>query len=215
VPAKRDHVLSGWRAGRLVQTGGLIVRDGAAFRIHQWADERSRRCGRVPSHVVDRLKAARLLEPFRGDPDRLVHAGDDPQGLPKPVAMPPALTGNAPVRVLDRLDHGAGALGVRLRAAAGRFRADYQLAASPGRLRNETPQALAAARTRLLAVENALGPDKASMVEMLVLDRFTVPALQHRAGAGLEEARDVMVELGAVYGLVDPGQEAGKAFASS
>lgn len=215
VPAKRDHILSGWRAYRLLRTGGLIVRDGAAFRIHQQADERSRRCGRLPPHIVDRLKAAHLLTSFRGDPDRLVQAGDMPLDPPKPVAMPPVLMGHASLRVLDQLDNGTGALGVRLRAVAGRFRADYQLAASPGRLQTDTPKTQAAARTRLLYVEKTLGPEKAGMVEMLVLDRFTVTALHHRTGAGLEDARNVMVKLGAAYGLIDPDQEAGRAFASS
>ena len=102
-----------------------------------------------------------------------------------------------------------------LRAAAGRFLADYQRAVSPGRLRADNPNALAAARNRLLAVEQALGPDGAGMAEMLVLDRFSASALRHRTGEGPDAAQDVMLALAGVYGLITPDQEAGRAFASS
>ncbi len=218
MPVKRDRILSGWRARCLLRTGGLIVRDGAAFRVHQWADKRSRRCGRLPDHVVVRLKAAHLLVVFRGDPDRLVQAGDVPVEPPRQVAVPPGqigrTMGKSPVRVLEHLA-ASSALGVRLRAAAGRFQADYHLAASPGGLRTDAPGIRAAACGRLLAVENSLGPDGAGMAEMLVLDRLTVSALQHRTGAGLDEARDVLVQLAGAYGLTGPDQEAGRALASS
>ncbi|KCZ85800.1 hypothetical protein HAD_08945 [Hyphomonas adhaerens MHS-3] len=214
VPGKRDRILSGWRARRLLRTGGLIVRDGAAFRLHQWADERSRRCGRLPAHVVVRLKAADLLAAFRGDPDRLVQAGDVPLETPRPVAVLHSPNGTPPVRVLEHIA-ASSPLGVRLRAAAGRFRADYHLAASPGRLRTDAPKQLAAACERLTSIETALGPDTAGLIEMLVLDRFTVSALRHETGGGLDRARDALARLTEAYGLLCPDQEAGRAFASS
>ncbi|WP_394705966.1 hypothetical protein [uncultured Hyphomonas sp.] len=214
VPVRRDHILTGWRTCRLLRTGGLIVRDGAAFRVHQWADERSRRCGRLPAHVVARLKAADFLTAFRGDPDRLVQAGDLPLERPRPVAAPALMDEIAKVRVLDHLAS-SEPQAVRLRAAAGRFRADYHLAASPGRLRTDDPKSRAAARDRLLAVEQSLGPGRAGMAEMLVLDRFTPSALRERTGAGLEDARNVMMDLAGVYRLIMPDQEADRAFASS
>ncbi|MEZ6001471.1 hypothetical protein [Hyphomonas sp.] len=118
------------------------------------------------------------------------------------------------VRVLAHLAS-TDPLGIRLRAAAGRFEADYHLAASPGRLRTNDPKVLSAARNRLLTVERVLGPDMAGMAEMLVLDRFTLSALRQRTGAGLEDARGVLVELAGVYRLTGWGQDVGRAFASS
>jgi hypothetical protein len=214
MPVRHGRILSGWRARCLVRAGGLIVRDGAAFRVHQWADERSRHCGRLPAHVVARLKAAELLAVFRGDPDRLVQAPDVPVQPPRPVNVSPAMSGKAPASLLEQME-GDGASCVRLRAAAGRFQADYHLAASPGRLRTDDPRLLAAAHLRLLEVEDGLGADMASMAEMLVLDRFTQTALRHATGAGLSEAEHVLRRLAAAYGLLRPDQAVGKAFASS
>ncbi len=214
MPGKRDRILSGWRARRLLRTGGLIVRDGAAFRVHQWADERSRRCGRLPGHVVARLKAAGLLVAFRGDPDRLVQSADVPVEVPRPVADPFSASGTRPVRVLEHIA-ASSPLGVRLRAAAGRFQADYHLAASPGGLRTDAPKQRAAACNRLASIENALGSETTGLVEVLVLDRFTVSALQHETGAGPDRAGDALARLTEAYGLRRPDQEAGRAFASS
>lgn len=76
MPAKTERPLSGWRAWRLLRAGGLIVRNGAASRVHQRADERGRRCGCSRPHMVARLKGEQLQAAFRGDPDRLVQAGE-------------------------------------------------------------------------------------------------------------------------------------------
>ena len=213
MPVRRERILTGWRTRRLLRTGGLIVRDGVAFRVHQWADERSRRCGRLPAHVVARLKAAHLLAAFRGDPDRLVEADGVPLEMPHPdgaaVADPMAR-----FRVLSHLAS-RDPQGVLLRAAAGRFEADYYLAASPGRLRTDDPKTSAAARDRLMAVERGLGPERAGVAEMLVLDRFTLSAFHQRTGAGLIEARAVMADLARLYRLIGKDQDADKAFASS
>ena len=128
-----------------------------------------------------------------------------------------------PARLSDRPKKPQGALsrlvaddpnGVRFSAAAGRFRGDYHLAASPGRLRSDRPEARAAARTRLAAIETALGPEMAGLAEMLVLDRFTLSALRHACGVGPAELRDVLAGLAAAYSLTPAGQLAGRASAS-
>lgn len=84
-----------------------------------------------------------------------------------------------------------------------------------GRLRTDAPKPLAAACARLTSIETALGPDTAGLIEMLMLDRFTVSALQHETGGGLDRARDALARLTEAYGLLCPDQEAGRAFASS
>ncbi|MBD3768867.1 MAG: hypothetical protein IE925_01880 [Rhodobacterales bacterium] len=215
--AKPERILSGFRALRLVRAGGVIVRDGAAFRVHQRTDGRSRRCGRVPAHVVVRLKAAQAVIPHRGDPDRLVRAGGM-GAMPalKPLPVPQDLMGApCPSETITDILGRDGAQGIRLRAAAGRFLADYHLAASAGRLRTETPKQLAAARARLEAVEAELGPEVTSLIEGVVLDRFTRRALFHAAGAGLAEAQEALVRLAGLYGLLGTAQDAGRAFASA
>lgn len=215
--AAPERILSGWRAQRLLGAGGLLVRDGAAFRLYHRRDERSARCGRVPAHVVARLKRAAGLAAFRGDPDRLVLPDAPVPPALKALPVPPELGGGlrAGAPLLDRVAEDAAGPGVRIRAAAVRFRADYQLAASPGRLRSETPRALAAARARLEAIEAALGPVRSGLVEMLVLDRFTETALRHVTGQGEAAARAALIRLAAAYGLGLPDQEAGSAFASA
>jgi len=216
VPGKPNRILSGWRVRRLVASGGMIVRDGAAFRIHLQADERSCRCGRVPAHVVARLKAEAALIPFRGDPDRLVQPGLPklPVLKPLPVQPDPGVWHRTPRSVLDQLVD-QDSQGVRLRAAAGRFLADYHLAASPGRLRTDTPAALAAARARLEQVEENLGRVRVEMIEMLVLDKFSAVALRHVTGAEPAVALQALTRLAVVYGLAEPDQLAGRAFASA
>ena len=210
--ARPVRILSGWRARRLVEGGGLLVRDGAAFRMFHRADERSGQCGRVPAHVVSRLQQAPGLAVFRGDPDRLVAAQAAPARHFVPLPLP-VETGRSQA-VLDRLAQ-EGERGVRLRAAAARFRADYHLAASAGRLRTDAPKTLAAARERLASIEASLGPKQAELAEMLVLDRVTLPALRHVKGMGADEAREILSALAGLYGLMAPDQEAGSAFASA
>lgn len=212
VRGRPDRILSGWRARRLIEGGSLLIRDGAAFRMFQRADERSARCGRVPAHVVARLNHVPGLAIFRGDPDRLVAAGAAPAKRFAPLPVP--ADGRKAQAVLDRLAL-EGERGVRFKAAAARFRADYHLAASPGRLRTDAPKALAAARERMAEIETALGPKRAELAEMLVLDRMTLPALRHVTGLGPAEAREVLSALAGIYGLMTPDQEAGSAFASA
>lgn len=84
-----------------------------------------------------------------------------------------------------------------------------------GRLRTDAPKQLAAACDRLMSIETAIGPDTVGMIEMLVLDRFTVLALQHETGGGLDQERDALARLTEAYGLLCLDQEAGRAFASS
>lgn len=213
---RADRILSGQRARRLVEAGGLLVRDGAAFRMYQRADERSQRCGRVPAHVVARLQRVPGLVAFHGDRDRLVLAGAREARWLKPLPVPPDMTSGAHGKesLLDQLAAEDLGQGVRLRAAAARFLADYHLAASPGRLRTDTPKALAAARERLGAIEAGLGTAQAELAEMLVVDRMTLPALNHVAGAGMAEARAALIGLAGAYGLL-PDQEAGSALASA
>ena len=214
MPAKPERPLSGWRTRRLLRAGGLIVRDGAAFRLHQRADERSRRCGRVPPHIVARLKGQQLLVSFRGDPDRLEQAGDAPAVRLKPLAVSDPLDGKAPKRLLELAVTGC-AEGTRLRAAASRFGADYHLAASPGFRRADDPRLQRAALGRLEAVEKELGANAAEAAEMLVLDRLTLSAFGHVTGQGVAEALSVLMRLAEVYGLLAPGQAVGRALASS
>ena len=216
MPGKPNRILSGWRVRRLIASGGMIVRDGAAFRIHLQADERSCRCGRVPAHVVARLKAEAALIPFRADPDRLVQPGLPklPVLKPLPVQPDPGVWHRAPRSVLEQLVD-QDSQGVRLRAAAGRFLADYHLAASPGRLRTDTPASLAAARVRLEQVEAKLGSVRVEMIEMLVLDKFSVVALRHVTGAEPAVALAALTRLAVVHGLAEPDQLAGRAFASA
>ena len=211
-----DRILSGQRARRLVEAGGLLVRDGAAFHMYQRADERSPRCGRVPAHVVARLRLAPGLAAFRGDADRLAMAGESQARRLKPLPVPADMSIGArgQAGLLEQLAAEDAANGVRLRAAAARFRADYHLAASPGRLRTDTPKALDAARERLAAIEADLGTAQTELAEMLVLDRMTLTGIGHVAGAGMAEARTVLVRLAAAYGLLTD-QEAGNAFASA
>jgi hypothetical protein len=194
----------------------MIVRDGAAFRIHQQADERSCRCGRVPAHVVARLTFADGLVPFRGDPDRLVQPSLPalPKLKPLPVQPDPGVWHRPPRSVLNQLVD-QDSQGVRLRAAAGRFLADYHLAASPGRLRTDAPAALAAARARLEQVEAALGSVRVDMIEMLVLDKFSAVALRHVTGAEPSVALQALTRLAVAHGLAKPDQVAGRAFASA
>ena len=214
--AKPDRVLSGWRARRLIGNGGLLVRDGLAFRMYLRADTRSSRSGRVPAHVVARLKQAPGLAVFCGDPDRLVAAGKV-EALPlKPLPVPVEIfphrrSQDSALEQVVRTD----TQGVRLRAAAARFRADYHLAASPGRLRTDAPKTLAAACARLAAMEVSLGTDQVELVEMLVLDKLTPAALLHVAEAGQPEVREALVGLAIAYGLAGPDQDAGRAFASA
>lgn len=212
MPVRPDRVLSGRRARRMVEGGSLFVRDGAAFRMHLTGDARSSRCGRVPAHVVARLKVSPGLVSQCGDPDRLLIAAPPEVKRLKPVLLPAVL--RPPESALDRLSRD-GARGVRLWAAAARFRADYHLAASPGRLRTDTPRALSAARDRLQRFEDALGADRMELVESLVLDRVTPAALDHVSAAGLSGARDALVCLAEAYGLAGPDQDAGSAFASA
>nr|WP_321509950.1 hypothetical protein [uncultured Hyphomonas sp.] len=214
MPAKPERPLSGWRTRRLLRAGGLIVRDGAAFRLHQRADERSRRCGRVPPHIVARLKGQQLLVSFRGDPDRLVQTGDAPPVRLQPLAVSDPLDGNAPESLLD-LAARRCAEETRLRAAASRFGADYHLAAAPGFRRADDPRLQRAALGRLEAVEKELGANGAEAAEMLVLDRLTLSAFRHVTGQGVAEAQSVLVRLAEVYGLLAPGQAVGRALASS
>ena len=184
--------------------------------MHLRADERTERCGRVPAHVVARLKKDPGLVAFRGDPDRLVMPGRAAGVALAPLPVPASALAHLRKvdSVLEQVARQAGATGVRLRAAAARFRADYHLAASPGRLRTDTPAALMAARARLAEIETALGAGPAGLAEMLVLDGMTLPALRHVTGQGLADARPVLVRLAVAYGLATPDQDAGKAFAS-
>ncbi|WP_375210224.1 hypothetical protein [Hyphomonas jannaschiana] len=214
MPAKSERPLSGWRARRLLRAGGLIVRDGTAFLVHQRADERSRRCGRLPPHIVARLKGEQLLAAFRGDPDRLVQAGEAPAVRLKPLAVSDPAESKAPGSLLD-LAARRCAEETRLRAAASRFGADYHLAASPGGRRTDDPRLQAAARLRLEALEEKMGADRAEAVEMLVLDRLTPSAFRHVTGQGLPEAQGALTKLAEVYGLLAPGQLVGRALASS
>lgn len=214
---KPDRILSGPRARRLVEAGGLLVRDGAAFQMYQRADERSLRFGRVPVHVVARLHRTPGLAAFRGDPDRLVLAGAREARWLKPLPVPSEIMPGARGKgaLLDQLAAADPGKGVRLRAAAARFLADYHLAASPGRLHTDTPGALAAARDRLIAIEAGLGTAQIELTEMLVVDRITLRSLDHVAGAGRVEARAALVRLAGAYGLLPTDQEAGSAFASA
>ena len=214
MPVRPLRILSGWRVRRTLRAGGMIVRDGAAFRIYQKADERCRCCGRLPPHIVVRLKGEALLIAFRGDPDRQVQSGPVPAMPLKPFAASDPSTGKAPASLMEQAASKC-AEGLRLRAAASRFEADYQLAASPGRSRADDPRQIAAARARLLKVENELGTERVEQAEMLVLDRLTLAAFRHVSGLGLIEARAVLTRLAEAYGLLAPDQAVGSAFASS
>ena len=217
-----DRILSGWRARRLVEGGGLLVRDGAAFHLHQRTDERSTRCGRVPAHVVARLKRSPGLAAHRGDPDRLVRVAMPAATWLAPLSVPADLMRERHRRVKSVLEQAVRSApnGVRLRAAATRFRADYALAASPGRLRSDAPQALAAARDRLVALEATLGTETVELVELLVLHRIAEAALKHVTGLEPADVPEVLTRLAGAYGLAvsdraESDQEAGRAFASA
>lgn len=216
MPGKPNRILSGWRVRRLLASGAMIARDGAAFRIYRHTDERSCRCGRVPAHVVARLKTEAGLVLFRDDPDRLVRSSlpDLPELKPLPVLPDPGVRHRPPPSVLEQLVN-QDSRGVRLRAAAGRFLADYHLAASPGRLRTDTPAALAAGRARLQRVEADLGSVWVEMIKMLVLDKFSAVALRHVTGAEPAVALEALTCLAVVHGLDQPDQLAGRAFASA
>lgn len=197
----------------------MLARDGLAYAVYQRADARSPRCGRVPAHVAMRLKRDLCLVAFNGDPDRL--AGGQAIALrpisPLPVPASAAAANKPCLSVLARLMAAAPAKGVRIRAAAARFLADYHLAASQGRLRTDQPKARVDATARLRAIEDALGGNTAAVIETLVIDRLTPLALAHIEGAGLKEAAAILERLCVLYGLsvLARTQEAGSAFASA
>ena len=193
--------------------------DGAAFAVYMRADARSRRCGRVPIHVAVRLKQVAGLTALNGDPDRLVLPGASPMQrlYPLPVPRQAFAADRRPQSLLDQLVAAEASAGVRLKAAAVRFLADYHLAASSGHLRSDRPKARAEALARLEHIETVLGEDGAALAEMLVIERMTPAAFQHVTGAGLQTASALLVRLAAAYGLScqAPDQEAGSAFASA
>ena len=209
-----ERAVSGWRARRFAEAGGLFVRDGASFRVYRLTDERSRWCGRAPAHVVARLSHVCGLQAHREDPDRLVSARARVPRALLAIAMPEA--GRPAARpLLDELTARAPASAGRINAAAMRFRGDYHLAALPGRLKAHSHESLAAARRRLGDLDAALGADSMMYVEALAVDRLTAAAFGHVFGGGAEMAGPALARLAAAYGLPLAGQEAGSAFASA
>ncbi|MEZ5947079.1 MAG: hypothetical protein R3C13_01085 [Hyphomonas sp.] len=214
--ARTRKPVSGWRARRRLEAGGMLVRDAAAFRLHRWCDERSPLLGRVPAHVTARLVPALELARYRGDPDRLhCPAAPVPQKL-KPLG-PPALEGEpAGKSLLDAFILAHPDASPRLKAVTTRFRADYELTCLPGRLAIHPPDLLPAVRSRLAGFDGSLGAQLAEQAEAVLLDRLTGQAFQHVFGLGPEAAWAAVAELAALYGLpVLDGQEAGSAFASA
>jgi len=206
--------VSGWRARRFAEAGGLFVRDGASFRVHRSTDERSRMCGRVPAHVVARLAPLCDLRTHRGDPDRLV---SDLAPVPRALqAMAAPEAGRVTAEpLLQQVAARAPVMAGRMNAAAMRFRGDYHLAALPGRLKAHSPESLAVARRRLADLDAALGADTMMQVEALAVDRLTASAFGHVFGGGAEMAGAALARLAAAYGLPISAQEAGSAFASA
>ncbi|MCA8901297.1 MAG: hypothetical protein KDA53_08600 [Hyphomonas sp.] len=206
-------VLTGWRARRLAEGGGLFVRAGAAFRLYRFPDERGACCGRVPAHVVARLRPLCALVPHRGDPDRLVTVREAPARHLLPTVVPD-MEDARPMSLREAWEAPEMADATRLRAAAARFEADYQLSVqSAGPV--YPVSLIEGTRARLMALDEQLGPGTMLQAEALLIDRLTPAAYRHVFRAGPEEAYAVAAMLAAAYGLALQDQEAGSAFASA
>jgi hypothetical protein len=211
----RARYLSEHRAGRLLAEGGMVVERKGGWHVCRSRDARLAPAGRISSAMAARLISEGIVVADSGAPGRWVARA--PAGTPVGLAPPahffpvriPAIAGQRPAVPLLHalLSDSAYSLDIRarLRAAANRFAADSEQAASsqPVTMRWDGVPAGGVGRTgleggpgwrarsaaaRLRRLEALLGGPAMRSLERLILDDARRRAFADHAGLPVAQA---------------------------
>lgn len=184
--ARRPRQFGETQLCRLLEAGGMLVSEGGLWAAYRRRDARSRIVGVAAAPTVERLLDAGRAQPLDGAPDRLVAA--PPAIVPVPRICAPSRRRLLRARPLIArlLSHPQLLPGeaVRFSAAAGRFRADMQQAAS----REAGRAGGAAACRRLREIERQIGAEMVRDLEMLLIEQASAAGFSIRRGCPVEEA---------------------------
>ncbi len=161
---------------RVLASGGMLVETDGQWRAYRTHDARRGPAGRTTPLIVNRLRAERavLVDPER--PGRLIAGcvtAPPVTSIPPPARLMRTTTWRPPVSLLAELTRElpeTSAEVTRLKAAAQRFRADMDIAGALPSAARPGQSAVAAAVSRLAALEAGLSLQVFRQLESLIVD---------------------------------------------
>ncbi|MFN4024039.1 MAG: hypothetical protein ACK4MQ_04350 [Hyphomonas sp.] len=183
--ARRPRQFGETQLCRLLEAGGMLVSDGGLWAAYRRQDARSRIVGVAAAPTVERLLDAGRARPLDGAPDRLVAVRAAIVPVPR-ICETGRRQPRARPLMTQLLSHPQLLPGeaIRFGAAAGRFRADMQQAAS----REAGRAGGAAACRRLREIERRIGAEMVRDLEMLLIEQASAAGFAIRRGCPIEEA---------------------------